>query len=367
MKDLVLAGCGAVHLHLLRAWAGAPPPGVRLHVVAPQALAVDPARLWGHVAGHWPLEAASADLARLAAAAQGRWTAAAIRTLDAAQRRIVLSDGQTLAYDLLSLDAVAGVDRHRIAGAHAQGLFLRPLAAFVQLWPHVVALAGQRALHAVVIGGGRTGVALAMAVAHRLGGQGRVSLVSGRAGVLPRGTPALRRRVQEALRLRRITVLPEDAVELLEGEVALSNGARLTCDAPLLALGTVPPPWLADSGLQLGEEGLAATVASLQSSSHPEVIVPGELGLRADMPARGGRPRAERVAAVLDGNLRALLSGQRLRPCRLPRWPVQWLDCGDRRAIAGMGDWLLPGWLDGVAWRWGSRRGPAPRGTRSGA
>lgn len=356
MKVLVLAGGGPVHLHLLRAWASSPWPGVRLHVVAPQSLAVNPAMLCGHLAGYWPLDAASEDLARLAAAAQGQWTAASVRTLDAARRRIVLSDGQELAYDLLSLDTAAVADRHRIAGAHAQGLFLQPEAAFVQLWPQVLALAAQRALHAVVIGGGQAGVALAMAAAHRLGGQGRVSLVSGRAGVLPRSTPAMRRRAQDALRHRRITVLPEDAVELLEGEVVLSNGARLVCDAPLLATGTVPPPWLAGSGLQLGEDGLVATVASLQSSSHPQVFAPGGLGARADAPAVAGPPPARRAAAVLRSNLRALLAGQQLRACQLPRWPAQWLDCGDRRAIAGLGNWLLPGWLDGVAWRWGSLR-----------
>lgn len=359
MKQLVLAGGGPVHLQLLRQWAGAGGqglrvPGVQVILVAPQALAVDPARLCGHLAGEWPLEAASSDLAPLAAAAHVQFHATGVAALDATARRLLLGDGQELPYDVLSLDLPLLPDRHRLPGAVGQGLFVRPLPAFVQLWPQLLDLASQRALHAVVIGGGPMGVQLALILAHRFGGRGRVSLVAGQAGVLPEAPPRLRQRLLQALRRRHITVLPEDAVELTEGEVVLSNGARLVCDAPVVALPGVLPPWLADSGLALDETGRAVVQPSLQAASHASVFVPGEMGTRAGL--NEGEVPAPRTAALLSDNLHALLRGESLREAPALQRRARWLMCGGRRAIAHRGDWVLPAWLEGLAWRWVRRQ-----------
>lgn len=355
MKQVLLVGAGHAHLQVLRDWGRAPVPGVRLRLLTPSPQQIYSGMLPAHVAGHCTFEQTCIDAAALARDAGIEMVLGSLATLDAEQRRLTTTDGRTLDYDALSLDTGAAMDRKRIPGAQDQGLFVKPLQAFAQLWPQVVALADRKALHVVVIGGGAAGVELAMAVAHRLAGRVRVSLVSGRSGLMSRHPPPLQARCHAALRARQITVLPEDCVELLEGEVVLSNGARLVCDAPLLATGAVAPAWVAGSGLQTADDGFIATVASLQSSSHPEVFACGDVASRVDEPHPRNGVHAVRAGPVLAANLRALLTHQPLRPYRPQRRALQLLDCGDRRAIAAWGNWASAPWLGGLAWRWKRR------------
>ncbi len=352
MKQVLLVGAGHAHLQVLKDWGRTPMPGVRLRLLTPSPQQVYSGMLPAHVAGHCSFEQTCIDAAALARDGGIEVVLGSLASLDAAQRKLNTADGKTLDYDVLSLDTGAVMDRKRIPGAQTQGLFVKPLQVFAQLWPQVVALADNKPLHVVVIGGGAAGVEMAMAVAHRLAGRARVSLVSGRAGLLGRHSPQLRARCHAALRARQITVLPEDCVELLDGEVVLSNGARLVCDAPLLATGAVPPAWVADSGLQTADDGFIATVASLQSSSHPEVFACGDVSSRVDEPHPRNGVHAVRAGPVLAANLRALLAHQTLKPYRPQRRALQLLDCGNREAIAAWGDWASPPWLGGLAWRW---------------
>jgi hypothetical protein len=116
-----------------------------------------------------------------------------------------------------------------------------------------------------------------------------------------------------ALAARRVTVFRDTCAELQPGVLVLGSGARLACDAPVLATGAEPPPWLAGSGLQLDVRGFVLHRPTLQSCRTPRCLP------RAMWPAATRRTRAVACTPCAPGrrwllNLRRFVAGGALQP-----------------------------------------------------
>ena len=139
MKQLVLMGAGHAHAQVLLDWARAPVPGVELVVVSPHALAPYSGMVPGWLAGAYRFDEIVINFPALCARAGARWVAAELQSLDAPRRRVRLSTGEELPYDLLSLNVGSTLDEPVCPGATV--LPLRPLsalharyAALLQAW-----------------------------------------------------------------------------------------------------------------------------------------------------------------------------------------------------------------------------------------
>jgi len=192
-----------------------------------------------------------------------------------------------------------------------------------------------------------------MAFAQRLRGLGdgasRIALVTGGDDALAGFPPALMRRAALALRQRGITVFKEACTGIEAGHVRLGNGARLACDAPVMAVGTSAPAWLAGSELALDAKGFIATGATLQSTSHPEVFAAGDVASRVDAPHPRSGVYAVRAGPPLADNLRLAVGGGQLRTYRPQSRSLNLMSCGDGRALAAWGGLSTHGrWV----WRW---------------
>jgi len=353
MKRLVMLGGGHTHLHVLQAMTREQMPGVQAVLATPHARQIYSGMLPGWIAGHYTLDECSIALEPLARAAKVELALSAAVSIDARERTVTLADGRVAEYDVLSLDTGATVDRDAIRGAREHGLFLRPLEHFVQLFERVPALAADRVLDVVVIGGGAAGFEVALAVHRRLNGAGseraRVCLVTGDATVLPSFAPRVRQRAIDTLRRARVTLMNQKVVEVGAAQVQLDNGARLVCDVPLLALPTVAPRWVQDSGIALDEQGFVSTTATLQSTSHPEVFAAGDVAARNDRALPRSGVYAVRAGPALALNLRRRLAGGELVPWQPRDRSLYLLSCGERRAIASWGDLSAQGrWV----WWW---------------
>lgn len=345
-KHLVLIGAGRAHLQVLKGLARQGIGDLAVTLVAPHPYYIESAMLPGYVAGDYTLEDIRAALDPLVEASGVHFVPAHVLALDPASRRVQLSSGDALPYDVLSIDAEPALDRERldaeIPGARRNALFTRPLESFVKLWPQLLTLARERALQVAVIGDGLAGVELAMAAAHALAAPhgSRVSLVAGEQLPLAGQPPALQRRVLARLKRLNITVLQDRCTGIDGRAVQLASGASLVCDAPLLVPGAEPPAWLLQSGLQLDDAGQPVLNERLQSESHRQVFI-----VPATAPAE--------VGPVLEANLRTALAGGSFRKAPMDAARLRVVGCGDGHAIAVWGPLGLEG---REVWNWKTRR-----------
>ncbi|MFO1330775.1 MAG: FAD-dependent oxidoreductase [Rubrivivax sp.] len=356
MKRVLLLGAGHAQVRVLLELARTPLPGAEVTLVTPFPYQTYSGMVPGLVAGHYTAEQCQIPLAPLVQAARVRLAPGHAVQLDAAARQVRLADGQVIGYDLLSLDTGSVMARDRIDGAREHGLFVRPIEHFVQLLDPLLVLACERVLDVVVVGGGAAGVELAMALQHRLAGHGderaRVALVSGDGPPLFGYPQPVIERGLRALARRRITVFQERCGRIEAGALHLASGARLACDAPVIATGADAPPYLQGSGLRLDEQGFVATGPTLQSLSHPEVFAAGDVSARPDAPHPRSGVYAVRAGPVLAVNLRAAAAGGELQRWQPQARSLNLLSCGDRRAIAAWGPLSADGrW----AWWWKDR------------
>ncbi len=349
-RRLLLLGGGPAHTRVLASFAREPLAGADLALLTPDPHLVQTALLPAFVAGRVGAEACRVDTAALAQAAGATWVRGRVVAFDAARRSVTLADGQTLDADLVSIDEPGALDRDALPGAREHALALHPAEPFVALFGGLVEMASRRELDIVVLGNGPEGVECALALAQRLSAPGtppsRVALVQGGGDPLAGWPAEARAQAQRALGRARITVFREPAAALREGTVVLSSGARLACDAALLAAAPVPPAWLAGSGLACGAEGRPAVTPTLQGVAHAEVFAPGPAGLLA----------AEALAA----NLRRAVAAGPLQPTRVRPPGTRWLRLGRAGAVVAWGSVVMAGWAVGA---WCARRdglGAAP-------
>jgi pyridine nucleotide-disulfide oxidoreductase family protein len=397
-KRVVLLGGGHAHVHVLAGLAKEPLVGAEVLLVSPFARQIYSGMVPGLVAGHYTADQCAIPLAPLTDAAKVLRAESAVVAINVADHSVTLADGRVAEYDVLSIDTGAVMDRSRLPGAREHALFVRPIEHFVALLPGLFEMARERVLDIVVIGAGAAGIELALALQarfSRLEGQAadadevaeladatavknvskannfsqisnvskdgyvreraRIALVTGGTEPLDGLAPAAMRQVARVLAQRRITVIRDACVAVDAKAVQLQGGARLACDAAVIATGAEAPAWLRDSGLLLDERGFVRTGPTLQSSSHPEVFAVGDVASRYDWP----QPQALRngVYAVRAGppllyNLRRWVAGGELTPHTPQQRALCLLSCGDRSAIAAWGPWGLGGALwGGALWR----------------
>lgn len=356
-RQLVLLGAGFAHLQMLAQLAKVPLIGVRIILVAPHPRQINASMVPGFVAGHFALDECGVAMEPLVRLGGVRWLQRSVKGLNTLTQIVQLDDGSTVHYDWLSVNTGAIQNRDLIEttlpGARAHGLFVRPLEAFSALWPRVSEKGSNTPLRIAVIGGGATGVEMAMAVRHRLG-NAAVTLVCGAHAPGANYAPGVQKRLLAVLKKRRITVLQDTALKIEADTVHLGCGARLACDVPLIALGVQAPVWLTDSGLALDTQGFIEVDKYQRSASHDTVFAAGDVCTRNDRTWERNGVYAMRTGKALVRNLGAVTSGAGLHAQGPMPTSLNLLSCGGRYAIASWGNfsaqghwvWWLKAWID---------------------
>ena len=365
-RDLVLIGGGHAHALVLRMWGMAPLAGVRLTLINPDPVAPYTGMLPGYIAGHYPRDAMMIDLVRLARFAGARLILGRAEGIDRAARQVLVSGREAVSFDVASIDVGITSDLPDLPGFAEHGLAAKPLGAYAAAWERFVAAASPDP-KVVVLGGGLGGVELALATAHRLQAAGARPCVT----VLERADRALDS-VGAGARAALLAHMDRLGVRLLTGTTAVrvtaqgvetTAGPEIPADLVLSVAGARPPGWLAGTGLALAD-GFVAVGPTLQSSD-PAIFGAGDCVEMSHAPRPKAGVFAVRQAPVLLHNLRAALSGGRLRRYQPQRDYLKLVSTGGKGAVADKWGLRLDGaglwrWKDGIDRRFMAKFGPYP-------
>ncbi|WP_334190447.1 FAD-dependent oxidoreductase [Noviherbaspirillum sp.] len=356
MRRLVLVGAGHAHARVLLDFARRPVPDVEIVLVSPVALAPYSGMVPGWLAGHYAWEECCIDFVSLCRRAEAALRPNAVVALDPAQRVLLLSDGECIPYDWLSIDIGATLTPPK---AERMALLpVRPLSALQMRWDALLdeirTLPPDTAYRVAVVGGGAAGVESMLAMHRRFTGLApqvkfQFTLATQGNELLPGMAEGAVRRLAGHLARRGIEVLHGFSADHVDGtHIVGEDGRTIPADAALWATGAQAYRWPRQSGLQVDERGFIRVDAYLQSTSHPNVFAAGDCaGWCKPLPKAG--VFAVRMGPVLSRNLRAAIDGAWLKAYRPQRRYLVLIGTGDEHAVAVRGGLSAEG---GWAWRW---------------
>ena len=347
-RRLLLVGGGHAHIEVVRRLGMAPPAGATIRLISPERHATYSGMLPGLIAGHYRFEDCHVDLEALCGRAGVGFTRDEIVGLEPASGR-ARGRGGDYVFDLVSLDVGSTPGTALVPGASEYALPARPASRLLAAWERVRAAPGPIA----IVGGGAGGVELALAMHHRLQGQGarpRVSLVTDTAEVLRGHAPAARRALARILEKRGIALHRASRVARVEpGVLHLENGQQLVADYLVWVTTAAAPRWLADSGLSADDDGFVAVDTTLRSVSHERVFAAGDCAAIVGHPRPKSGVHAVRQGPPLAENLRRALHAAPLLHHQPQRRALSLISTGGKHAVASWNGIAFGGtWV----WRW---------------
>lgn len=345
-RDLVLIGGGHTHALVLRSWGMNPLPGVRVTVINPGPTAPYSGMLPGFVAGHYTRDELDIDLVKLARFAGARLIDGYATGINTGARTVTVAGRPPIAYDALSVDVGITSAMPDLPGFNAHGVPAKPLGHFATRWDAFRAEAAEPDV--AIIGGGVAGAELAMAMAHALQDRAPQVKLIDRGRVLTALGYKARQLMLAALTKAQVEIIEDaEVTEVFAEGIVLRDGRTIRSDFTTGAAGAKPHDWIAATGLDL-HEGFIVVDPNLQSSASDVFAVGDCAHLRADPRPKAG-VYAVRQAPVLFDNLRAVLSGNSLRPYKPQSDYLKLISLGQKSALAEKFGTAREGPL---LWRW---------------
>ena len=391
---VVLVGAGHTHVELLQQGHRFADAGLELVVVSPDRTHPYSGMGPGLLGGTYSIDDISLPIADLAARAGARFVQQAVVSHDPQSRTLILSDGSTLGYDLVSFNVGSEVaadesaeGRLRAGGRQAACpvIPVKPIAGLAAAREVIEAVCrGGRGARVAVVGGGPAGVELAGNVAWLLAQCGRPL----GAPVAPVSAGAVRdagsrvdlytserplaglsgrrlRSVQRCLEASGVRVHRGPRVDVAvlcadSGGAAVVPGLEAAeppaPDLVLLATGIGPPRALHAFGLPCAPDGSIVVDRYLRAEGHDRVFAVGDCAWFADEPLDRVGVYAVRMQRVLLGNLLATAAGIPLQPFTATGPYLGGLNLGFGRGILYRGPWTLRGRLAFFIKDWIDRR-----------
>ena len=360
-QRVVLVGAGHAHLHVAAHADEIRAAGARVTLI-------DTGMFWysgratGMLGGRFAAEDDQIDPRAVIEAAGGTFVCGQVQSVDRAQQRVHLADGQTLDYDWLSFNVGSGVASEAITGCTAETNCwpVKPIANLEGLRATLSqAFTASEAPPIAVIGGGNTGCEIAAniaALARRHApatARPAIRLLQGGDTLAPALPSGARKRLAEKLAALGIELQYNRRItERRSGELICDDGEHIAAAYAVIATGLVAPGWLEQFGLAF-EDGLVVD-DTLRSIDDPHVFAVGDCAhINGHDLARLG-VFGVRQAPVLLANLVASLKGEALTHYAPQSKWLSILDLGDGTGLATRGQrwWLgrtslwLKHWLD---------------------
>lgn len=360
MKKLLLIGGGHAHVEVLRQFGRRAITAVEITLVSPDRHTPYSGMLPGLIAGHYTFEQCHIDLQPLAAFAGATLILANAQSLDPVQRQVALGNGDTLHYDVVSIDTGSTPVVNGIEGAAEHAIMVKPVAQFLMQWKALIGRVATGKVRSIaVVGGGAAGVETLLAMQHFLSHQTprrevTYSLMTDARHLLAQHPSGVRAVVARTFQRKNVAVHCSRRVLRVEAGTLIALDSknrehRIAADAMIWVTGAAPPAWLANSGLALNDKKFININNYLQSTLNAEIFAAGDCATIAGAVYPKSGVYAVRQGPVLAHNLRAALNNSALtRYTPQPR-ALALISTGERHAIASWGPLSLHGnWV----WRW---------------
>jgi NADH dehydrogenase len=299
---------------------------------------------------------------------------AEVQSVDLADRRLILDEGE-MRYDALVLAAGAGHSYFGHDDWEPLAPSLKTLEDALEIRRRVLLAyelaererdaAEQRALlTSVVVGGGPTGVELAGALAEISREtiardfrvidptQARIVLVEGGARILAGFPEPLSERAREALTRIGVEVRTGAMVTRVTPDAVWLGGEQIRARTVLWAAGVAASPLTRSLGVPLDRAGRVLVEGDLSIPGHPEAFAIGDMATRPDengQPLPGLAPVAIQQGRAAAANVLRRLAGEPTRPFRY-RDKGTMATIGRAAAVAVIGPLRLSGLPAWLAW-----------------
>jgi selenide, water dikinase len=323
---LVLVGGGHSHLEIVRRQILEHRDDVDLTLLSSGTLHHYSGMVPGYLRGTYSERQIAFDLPPLLERAGGQFLAGQARAVDPGSQKVVLADGRSVDYDLVSFGVGSSTRGGRADDVRAHAWTVKPIGRAVALRRRLTELAGQDVspvVRAVVVGAGAAGYEVACAIAGVLDEAGRrrvVILADAAERILEGYSDRFRRRALGLLERKRISLRLGSAVsEVRPAAVCFAQGEEIPSDLTVWLTGAEAYDLFAGSGLALDSRGFLLVDDSLRSVSDPRIFGVGDC---ATLESHPQTPRAG-VYAVREGPIlwRSLIATLEGRP--LPRYSPQ--------------------------------------------
>lgn len=356
-RDLVLIGGGHAHALVLRMWGMAPLAGARLTLINPGPTAPYSGMLPGHIAGHYKREELEIDLVKLARFAGARVIMAPATAIDPVAKVVSVQGRGEIAYDVASLDVGIHGEIPDIIGFSAFGVGAKPMDVYAEEWDAFLDTVEDAITPEVaVIGGGIAGVELALAMAHRLNAKGAVPKVTvvEASDDIAREAAGAEAPLRKALAKMGVKVVTGTAVvEVAADGLLLADGKRVASQFTVAAAGGFAHPWLARAPLPLTHDGFVRVDEHLLADGFEDLFAVGDCADLTGSPRPKAGVFAVRAAPVLAHNLRAALTGRKMKPFKPQEDYLKLISLGGKKALAAKWGRSFAGTgLKAPLWRW---------------
>ncbi len=355
VPHLLLVGPGHAHLVVLEALARAGQNRLRTTLVTPVEYHYS-GMVPGTIAGVYRPAESLFHPGYLARAAGATWIDAQALRIDPHHRRVQLTDGRSMAYDLVSFDIGSGLAADHLPGVQHHAIPVKPVSAALR----VLAAAAEAMEQAprgtpaeiVIVGSGAADTEMALcldaALARRFArSRYRMTMLDAGAHLLPAYPKRFRAKALAVLHQRGIEVRTNVTVTAVEpARIAVQHGSPIRYDALLWSTGPRAPRLFRDSELLVDQAGYLWVAPGLQVEGHPMIFGAGDCVSITGYPCvpRAG-VYAVREGPVLARNIQSYVKGEALTAYKPQRRWLSLMNTGDGRALLSYNGVVMHGRL----------------------
>jgi len=345
-KHLVLVGGGHAHLTTMLNVGDFVKRGHRVTLIGPSPYHYYSGMGPGMLSGIYRPEDIRFHVSKMVQDRGAAFIEGEVVRLDPKKRKLLLSTGVEIGYDVVSFNIGSSVPVGGLSGGGKKAFTVKPIINLLRAQQTILELLHKGEPRLLVIGGGPAGLEISAncwRLVHDHASRAHITLLAG-----PKFIPTVPHKVRQiALRSlvsRGITVLEGSFVHRIKRDSALTeDGRAFPFDLVLLALGVRPSGLFTESGLPTGDDGGLLVNAYLQSVTYPEIFGGGDCVSFQPRPLAKIGVYAVRQNPVLYHNLMAALEGGQMKPFDPGGAYLLIFNLGDGTGIFFKKNWVFDG------------------------